>query len=276
MSKSTHYPLTHDEFLRLNAELKDAELRVYLYLMTLNPFPNSVMEIDTAQLSERLGITRRTVQRAVKQLQELQLIEIEITKFKYKKAVHGASSRLGSDDTQIVSSDIRIANGDTQIVSSDIRIANGDTQIVSSDIRIANGDTQIATTPLKPLPNNDSSSPQINKINKTYLDSLSDRERESFLDFGKKKAAQLPNPPQLPQRWIEKNFDELRSQWYKSTGKVSPAQSSKWETDPRTRDWLAIIEETGNPLQFASDKEKIEFVKWCKETKQFSWLKEES
>ncbi|MHC5673596.1 helix-turn-helix domain-containing protein [Nostoc sp.] len=276
MSKSTHYPLTHDEFLRLNAELKDAELRVYLYLMTLNPFPNSVMEIDTAQLSERLGITRRTVQRAVKQLQELQLIEIEITKFKYKKAVHGASSRLGSDDTQIVSSDIRIANGDTQIVSSDIRIANGDTQIVSSDIRIANGDTQIATTPLKPLPNNDSSSPHINKINKTYLNSLSDSERESFLDFGKKKAAQLPNPPQLPQRWIEKNFDELRSQWYKSKGQSSPAQSAKWETDPRTRDWLAIIEETGNPLQFASDKEKIEFVKWCKETKQFSWLKEES
>ncbi|WP_375494609.1 helix-turn-helix domain-containing protein [uncultured Nostoc sp.] len=262
MSKSTHYPLTHDEFLRLNAELKDAELRVYLYLMTLNPFPNSVMEIDTAQLSERLGITRRTVQRAVKQLQELQLIEIEITKFKYKKAVHGASSRLGSDDTRIV--------------SSDIRIANGDTQIVSSDIRIANGDTQIATTPLKPLPNNDSSSPQINKINKTYLDSLSDSERESFLDFGKKKAAQLPNPPQLPQRWIEKNFDELRSQWYKSTGKVSPAQSSKWENDPRTADWLAIIEETANPLEFATDKEKQDFIRWCNETKQFSWLRGES
>jgi predicted transcriptional regulator len=80
MSKSTHYPLTYDEFLRLNAELKDAELRVYLHLMTLNPFPNSVMEIDTAQISERLGITRRTVQRAIKQLQELQLIEIESTR----------------------------------------------------------------------------------------------------------------------------------------------------------------------------------------------------
>ena len=185
MSKSTHYPLTHDEFLRLNAELKDAELRVYLYLMTLNPFPNSVMEIDTAQISERLGITRRTVQRAVKQLQELQLIEIEITKFKYKKAVHGASSRLGSDDTRIV----------------------------SSDIRIANGDTQIATTPLKPLPNNDSSSPQINKINKTYLDSLSEDERENFLEFGKKKAAELPKPPTLTLIWIEKNFEDIRSQW---------------------------------------------------------------
>ncbi|MCC5618800.1 hypothetical protein LC605_27675 [Nostoc sp. CHAB 5836] len=84
----------------------------------------------------------------------------------------------------------------------------------------------------------------------------------------------MPHTPQLPQRWIEKNFDELRSQWYKSKGQSSPAQNHKWETDPRTADWLAIIEETANPLEFASDKEKIEFVKWCKETKQFSWLKE--
>ena len=65
MSKPTHYPLTHAEFLQLNAQLKDGELRTYLYLMTLNPFPDSVMEIDTAQIAEQLGITRRTIQRAV-------------------------------------------------------------------------------------------------------------------------------------------------------------------------------------------------------------------
>ena len=81
----TYYPLTHDEFIQRSSELKDAELRVYLYLMTLNPFPDSVMEIDTARISEHLELTRRTIQRAIKRLQELQLIEIEITKFKYKK-----------------------------------------------------------------------------------------------------------------------------------------------------------------------------------------------
>lgn len=98
MSKSRHYPLTHDEFLRLNAELKDAELRVYLYLMTLNPFPNSVMEIDTAQISERLGITRRTVQRAVKCLQELQLIEGQLFGFDQKNNIeYQIRNRLKSE-----------------------------------------------------------------------------------------------------------------------------------------------------------------------------------
>jgi hypothetical protein len=111
---------------------------------------------------------------------------------------------------------------------------------------------------------------QNSKINKTYSDfkdSLSDSERESFLDFGKKKAAQLPHPPELPQRWIEKNFDELRSQWYKSAGKVSPAQSTKWENDPRRNEWLDKIRSFG----FAAfiyengdlDKERKEFYDWA-------------
>lgn len=73
MSKPTHYPLTMDEFLKLNTLLTDAELRVYLYLMTLNPFPDSEFEIDTAFISEQLGMTRRTIQRAVKKIGELKL-----------------------------------------------------------------------------------------------------------------------------------------------------------------------------------------------------------
>ncbi|MBG1263808.1 hypothetical protein F8S20_34385 [Nostoc sp. BAE] len=116
---------------------------------------------------------------------------------------------------------------------------------------------------------------QINQIYLNFIKTLSDSEREEFLKFGEKRAGELKNPPvQLPQKWIEKNWEELSAQWYKSKGQSCPAQNSKWESDPRRDDWLAIIEETGNPLEFASDKEKIEFVKWCKETKQFSWLKE--
>nr|MDZ8061322.1 hypothetical protein [Nostoc sp. EkiNYC01] len=79
---------------------------------------------------------------------------------------------------------------------------------------------------------------------------------------------------QLPQKWIEKNWEELAAQWYKSKGQSSPAQNHKWENDPRTPNWLAIIEETANPLEFATDKEKQDFVRWCNETKQFSWLRE--
>ena len=73
----------------------------------------------------------------------------------------------------------------------------------------------------KPLPDEDSS---ISKINKTYLDfldSLSEEQREDFLNFGNKKASELPKPPILPSKWIETHFEELKALWEKyesSTG----------------------------------------------------------
>lgn len=227
MSKSTHYPLTHDEFLRLNAELKDAELRVYLYLMTLNPFPNSIMEIDTAQISERLGITRRTVQRAVKRLCELQLIEIEITKFKYKKAVHGASSRLGSDDIRIANDDIRIALSDPNVATNDIRIATDDIRIVTNDIRIA-------TTPVKPLLGKDSSTPQIDQIYSDFIKSLSEEERANFLNFVREKTKNLSQEVNDIEAWLAHQNKAGQNRWevyYKKFVDWQQGQSKKSQSN---------------------------------------------
>ncbi|MEC4881774.1 MAG: helix-turn-helix domain-containing protein [Scytonema sp. PMC 1070.18] len=257
--------MTADEFFKLNANLKDAELRVYLYLMVLNPFPNSLIEIDTAKISEQLGLTRRTVQRAIRQLCELQLIEVEITKFKYKKAVHGASSRLGSGDTQIVSNDIRIASNDTRIASNDIRIA-------SSDTRIASNDTRIANTHLKPLPNQGSSSSQISQTYSNFIQTLSEAQRESFLKFGEEKARKLPKPPELIEKWVEKHWEEISREWYKSNGKtlssVQAAQNEKWANHPKREEWLAQIRQ-GKPAFIVKggpkEERKIreEFTKWA-------------
>ena len=55
----------------------------------------------------------------------------------------------------------------------------------------------------------------------TYTDSLSESERESFLEFGKKKASEMPKPPTLISNWIKTHWEDLRSQWEKSQGKVS-------------------------------------------------------
>ncbi|MDV3002506.1 MAG: hypothetical protein N5P05_004161 (plasmid) [Chroococcopsis gigantea SAG 12.99] len=75
------YALTPEELLELNRLLKDAELRVYLYLVTNHPFSDAVgtlcarkVETDTAIIAEHLGLTRRTIQRSLVKLQELNLL----------------------------------------------------------------------------------------------------------------------------------------------------------------------------------------------------------
>ena len=69
----------------------------------------------------------------------------------------------------------------------------------------------------KPAPDKNFGSPQIITDPTDPIQTLSDRERESFLEFSKKKANQLPNPPELPLKWIEANFEELKDLWEKQT-----------------------------------------------------------
>jgi DNA-binding CsgD family transcriptional regulator len=72
------YPLQHQEFLQLNQILTQSELSVYLWLKTNDPFGGKLIEADTQRIAQDLGISRRTVQRALARLQEKDLIELVI------------------------------------------------------------------------------------------------------------------------------------------------------------------------------------------------------
>jgi hypothetical protein len=77
------------------------------------------------------------------------------------------------------------------------------------------------------------------------LHTLSKSERENFLKFGLEKAAELPNPPTLPERWIWVNFDELYQQFKAEVGEaIAPSQD--WANHPYREEWIAEIRE-GRP-----------------------------
>ncbi len=69
----------HQEFLKLNQILTQSELAVYLWLKTNDPFGSKFVEADTKKIAEDLGISRRSVQRALVKLQQEELIELVIT-----------------------------------------------------------------------------------------------------------------------------------------------------------------------------------------------------
>jgi len=85
MKTAIFYQLTTDEFLRVNGLLKDSELRVWLYFSTILPFSDSEAEFKTADVAQLLGVTQRTVQRAVNRLIQLELFDVEILKAKIKR-----------------------------------------------------------------------------------------------------------------------------------------------------------------------------------------------
>jgi hypothetical protein len=130
---------------------------------------------------------------------------------------------------------------------------------------------------LERLPRNNFDALQTNQTKQTYqnfLSDLSNGERENFEKFALDKANRLPNAPTLPQKWIEVHFEELRSQWEKSQGKVSATQSSKWENHPEREEWLEKIRNLGQFGFFAKseaeEKERKEFYKWA-DSKNLVW-----
>ncbi|MFM7279512.1 MAG: helix-turn-helix domain-containing protein [Microcystis aeruginosa] len=89
------YPVTTTELTSLSGKLTETEIVIYLYLMAANPFGDRFQELDTAVIAENLGVTRRTVQRSLKKLESLGLIELEIKSFTYRRI------KAKADDTRI-------------------------------------------------------------------------------------------------------------------------------------------------------------------------------
>ena len=78
------YPLTTQELVRLCSMLTDSELKCLLYLKTINPFGDKFKEIDTAAIAEHIDLSRRSIQRHLKKLEDLNLIELEFVRVKFK------------------------------------------------------------------------------------------------------------------------------------------------------------------------------------------------
>jgi hypothetical protein len=71
---TAHYRLTNDEFLHINSTLTNAQLRVYMYWKTLDPFGDRKVEICTKAIAETLGMAQRTVQMALNKLAAMNMI----------------------------------------------------------------------------------------------------------------------------------------------------------------------------------------------------------
>ena len=93
------YPITVTELTSLSGQLTETEIVIYLYLMAANPFGDRFQELDTSVIAENLDVTRRTVQRTLKKLESLGLIELEIKSFTYRRTKTSDTEEL--DDPRI-------------------------------------------------------------------------------------------------------------------------------------------------------------------------------
>ena len=74
--ESKFYPLQTEEHLRACRELTPAQRDIYYYLMTLDPDMDG-MDINAKDIAEQLGLSKYTVYKSLKVLDQLGWIELE-------------------------------------------------------------------------------------------------------------------------------------------------------------------------------------------------------
>lgn len=125
----------------------------------------------------------------------------------------------------------------------------------------------------KPASDNDSSAPQIDQSYSDFKDSLSEGEREDFLKFGLKLAAELPKPPTLRLKWIEKNFEDIRFQWFQ-TRSENENQSQKYNfaaySEPQHQMWYEKLQNVVCGITQSGDTARLE--QFLKDDFYSSWL----
>lgn len=215
-----HLRLTHDEFLAINAQLTEAELRVYLYLRTLDPFGDRKLTIDTSVISEQLGLVRRTVQKCLKSLESKKLIDWEVVVSK----ISTRSANVGSPSESRIAKRTQDRLGESRIVSAN----------VGSPQR-----TQDRQQPLEVNQSNDSTTPH--PSSSFFILSQSDRSDE-FFDFENANAENLEISEEEAIATLQANLDAEKCD-------LSPDQDGELINTP---------EEATNPINGDSSRHKLE------------------
>lgn len=214
-------------------KLTGAQYELWLYLWELDPYGDRWVEVPSPDaIAQFLKVSARTITRATQRLQDCKLFDFNIERWKCRNTTVSAKTHNFSTDKNI-----RVRTKRSQCGQFD---PSADKKIpVSAD------GSNCPEKKLKPVQRNGSKSPQTIQTKQTFTDSLSEAERERFLEFCEQEAEKCQNPPiSLIESWVEKNFDQLWRRFEKQQ-KRSAAPVIDWATHPQREEYLAALRERG-------------------------------
>jgi hypothetical protein len=136
-------------------------------------------------------------------------------------------------------------------------------------------ETATNTPPQAPEIKKNSDSPDSSSnLYQSFSLSLSDSQRENFLAFCQQQANQLPKPPVLVKKWIQRNWEELRSLWRKKSPDVAfmsgDISQQDWTNHPNFKRWKRYLECQYQARDFivllnngGTKEEKRAFARWA-------------
>ncbi|MEA5574695.1 hypothetical protein [Calothrix sp. UHCC 0171] len=248
-----------DASVAIANKLTGSQCRLWLYLMLIDPFADRTADGEIKyhdlptipEIAITVGSSPDTVEKDLRKLRKLGLYEyrtvsiqgynstaakarVEAESLKSKPAksnssrteaarstskntnrrevqnpTHKQATSVDSDESTQQQIELKLSQDNESAYLSP------DSAYLSPDSAYLSGNREIET-----LPNKDFSAPSDHSYQSNLFKSLSEQEREKFLEFANKKASELPVPPTLPGKWIEAHFEELHVLWKKHQSSI--------------------------------------------------------
>jgi Fe2+ or Zn2+ uptake regulation protein len=216
------YPLQHDEWVRACQELTPSQRDVLYFIRTLDPYGNGV-KITAAEIARQLStdrktIHRQTISRALKELDAKGFIDIELVEVRVKIKPKGYWCDEPQDEThseaQTVCRDTDGASGHQWCDETPQAIATH--QHGSSDTNMDRHAPQAIATHHSESETQSPSKFQNSKMIKTYTEfkkTLSEGERENFLNFVREQIKNLPKQVNDVEAWLANQNQAGQHRW---------------------------------------------------------------
>jgi predicted transcriptional regulator len=257
------YPLQHQEWVKACRELTSGARDTLYYIRTTDPYSNGI-ELTAAAIAKELGVNRSTISRAMKELDSKGFIEMEI--ISAKVAVTGK----GLLDVYQMQQCCTSATASAEM-QQPVQKCNGQCKNATASAKMQQPTpetlTQRGSDSLKTL-----------KTYKEFFNTLSEPERERFLNFVNKKIEGFTKPIASIPDWLASTdstgsprFEDYYSQFKKSPHEVRNRELQEaealrvqlakekiyWEAHPQFEEWVQEIAIAKSQTPFIEDVRKL-------------------
>ncbi|KJH70237.1 hypothetical protein [Aliterella atlantica] len=243
-----------DAAIAIVNKLSGTQLRLWLYLMMVDSFADTTADGEKvyheipspAEIALKIGANAETVEKDMRVLRKHGLYDYRVTAWGGHN--HSAANARRESDRlrQQKKSHQTQPSAGGGLNNPSKRLNNPQQGLNNPSERLFNPSEGLnnPSKNLEPLPDKASSAPQTIKTYSDFIQTLSEGEREKFLNFALQKCKALPKLPELPLKWIEAHWQELYAQ-FKSTPEAAAAEvaSTDWTQHPDWYDWLAEMRE---------------------------------
>lgn len=176
--KPVYYPLTNDEWLKITQELKPAEIVVLYHLRTVTPFGDRPTPVGVRDLAKTLKMNPGTVSRALKRLDHLGYIDLELIQVKVTILTKGALFERNHGEGGS-SADEDGPSEECCLETTVLSVDNTSDQETTPAIATQHPRSPHNTQPLEAKPSKESRSSKTLKTLKNSLDSKRERETQN-------------------------------------------------------------------------------------------------